>query len=428
MGGVTTRAARVASLAGAILSTSCGGEETPVGKGPYAREVAEALPKIEQATDLRFKSPPVVQARSAQEVRSYLEERFREDLSDQEIAGTQAAYRILGAIPDTLDLRAFMLDLLTEQVVGYYDPKTNVLYVVKDAPREQVSAIVAHELVHALQDQYTDLTAILGMKGNDDQQLAAHAVMEGQATLAGLEAVLGVGTDIASRLPGGWQRVRELIRETSSSMPVFAEAPLILQESLVFPYLNGAEFMRRFVAKRPEQMPYGDALPTSTEQIMHTEAYFGATRDQPVRISLAARKGLPLMYENNLGEFIARLVLFQHLNDQNAAVRAAAGWGGDRYMVLETRRGPGLAWLSVWDTPFDAAEFNDAIQQVIAKRFGSPEARAAGPQAKSYTARGRSIWLWGGDLQGRPAVVYADAPAGTQAEGLLDLKGVRLER
>jgi hypothetical protein len=30
-----------------------------------------------------------------------------------------------------MDIRRFMLDLLTEQVAGYYDPKAKTLYVVE---------------------------------------------------------------------------------------------------------------------------------------------------------------------------------------------------------------------------------------------------------------------------------------------------------
>ena len=131
MGGLRAAAAGPGLLITLTLTLGCGRDRPPAAEGPYGREVAEAIPKIEEAVGLKFKTPPVVQARSKEEVRSYLEQRFREDVSEREITGTQTAYQILGAISDTLDLRAFMLDLLTEQVVGYYDPAKKVLYVVR---------------------------------------------------------------------------------------------------------------------------------------------------------------------------------------------------------------------------------------------------------------------------------------------------------
>jgi hypothetical protein len=48
---------RVARLACAAMLAACTrGKEA--GSGPYAREVAEAIPRIEQSTGLKFKTPP----------------------------------------------------------------------------------------------------------------------------------------------------------------------------------------------------------------------------------------------------------------------------------------------------------------------------------------------------------------------------------
>ncbi|MFN2397546.1 MAG: hypothetical protein ABR543_02715 [Gemmatimonadaceae bacterium] len=382
--------------------------------GSYARQVAEATPKIEKATGLKFKRPPVVEVRSRSEVRSFLERTFREQMTEQEAEGQQSAYRLLGVLPDTLDLEKFILDLLTEQVVGYYDPSTKVLYIVREAPAEQTNLIVAHELVHALQDQYTNLDSIFSIKDDNDRVTAARSVVEGQAMLASLPA-LGIDGDVAARLPGGWDRVRQMIRENQSSMPVFASAPLIIQETQLFPYLSGAEFVRRFGERRPGAVPYGTATPVSTEQVIHTNAYFGTARDEPSRVTLPEPRGATRVYDNNLGEFETRVVLFESLRDQNESVRAAAGWSGDRYMVVKTRHGEGLIWASVWDTQVDAAEFYGAMSDVIAKRFGSPAARERPDGGISFTSRGRALSLWAGSVADRPLVLYTDLPEGASA-------------
>ena len=54
-------------------------------------------------------------------------------------------------------------------------------------------------------------------------------------------------------------------------MPVFAAAPLVIREGLVFPYLAGADFVRWFMEDYPDTVPYGDRLPASTEHILHPE-------------------------------------------------------------------------------------------------------------------------------------------------------------
>src|SRR6266496_4419568 len=68
-------------------------------------------------------------SRSRSQVRDYVIHKFDDDLPPAELAGAQAAYRLFGLIPDSLDLRRSMIDLLTEQVAGYFDPDSNALYI-----------------------------------------------------------------------------------------------------------------------------------------------------------------------------------------------------------------------------------------------------------------------------------------------------------
>jgi len=407
MDGVVSRTAATVALGTTLLVTACGGQERRID-GPYAKVAGEAIPRIEEVTGLKFKTDPKIEARSRDDVRAFLEKRFREDLPDEEIAGSGAAYRRLGLIPDTLDLRAFMLDLLTEQVVGYYDPETKVLYVVEEAPPEQASIIIAHELVHALQDQYMSLDSLQLLRGDNDRQIAAHAVVEGQATIVQIQSMLG-GADIATALPGGWDRVRDMIRESSSQMPVFATAPRIIQETLIFPYLSGAEFMRTFQQLRPGEAPYGD-LPRSTEQIIHSRAYF-SERDAPTRVTLPSPRIGRNRYQNNLGEFETRIFLYEHVKEQSAAVRGAAGWDGDRYTVIDTPRGDAFAWVTVWDSPVEAAEFTEVLDRAIGRRFDGERMREVGG-GKRYEVNDREVSWWGGDVGGRAVVIYTDAPSG----------------
>ena len=413
------RRALFATVAALSLVTACDRRPKRGGEGPYADRVADIVPKLEKSTGLRFKTPPKVETRSKAEVRQFLERTFAESQGARDLAAKSAVSKRLGMLPDTLDVRKLYVDLLTEQIVGFYDPKTKVLYVVEGAVPEEAGFVVGHELVHALQDQYFDLDSLQKVQGDDDGVLAAQSVMEGQAVYEQLSTELGAG-NVAERLPGGWDRIRQEIRERQGSMPVFAAAPTLIQEGLIFPYLSGAEFMRRFKARRPGQAPYGD-MPVSSEQILHESAYFGATRDRPLHVTLPALAGATTSYENDFGEFETRLFLFQHLGDQNAAIRGAAGWGGDRYALMDTPRGQGLLWVSVWDTPVDAAEFDDLLGQAVAKRYGvkQPSSAGSGGGARSYDVDGRHITVSATEVQGRPAVIYTDFPTGANV-GALD--------
>ncbi len=419
---VHARSAAIALLASmTIFTAGCPGKEKLTAQGPYAQEVSDAIPKIERVTGLKFKKQPVLERRTKEQVRAFLVKQFEDERSQTDLAAQQTLLRRLGLVGEDFDLRALMLDLYTEQIVGFYDPATKVLYVVDGAPPDQLGFVIEHELVHALQDQYTNLDSLLHIKGDDDRVLAAQSVMEGQATLVPLRDRLGP----AAEIPGGWDRVRQMVRESSSSMPKFAAAPQILQETLIFPYLSGMEFMKHFDDQEPGKMPFGAAMPVSSTQIIHPSAYFGSNAEQPVTITLPPLHGATNTYENDMGEFETRLFLFQHLKDQNASIRAAMGWAGDRYAILKTPHGDGLAWVTVWRSAVDAGEFRTAMQKVFTARYPNVQA-TEGPQGTHLIASGRSMVLSGGDVEGHSVLVYIDVPAADRAD-ILDMSKIALK-
>lgn len=384
--------------------------QKPRYAGPYATEVAQAIPMIEKAVGLKYKTPPKVETRSKEQVREFVIKQFTDSLAAHDIAGQEAAYKRLGMIPDTLKLQPFLTSLLEEQIVGYYDPRSKVLYIVDGAPKDMAQLTITHELVHALQDQYISLDSVQKIRDDNDRLSAAQSVFEGQAVYEQISIMLG-GSNIAINLPGGWDRIREMIRENQGSMPIFAEAPKVIQETLIFPYLSGAEFYRNYRERKPGSIIYQD-MPVSTEQIVHPSAFFGTPRDNPTRVTLGTLSKATSVYQNDLGEFETRLFLFQQLNDQNEAVRGATGWDGDRYAVVNTLQGQGIVWLTVWDSPVEAGEFFHIAGQAVEGRYSTKAAAGSTELVKRYSAAGRTLQVSTMEIQGRPVVIYADVPAG----------------
>ncbi|HKR09559.1 MAG TPA: hypothetical protein VJS39_10245 [Gemmatimonadaceae bacterium] len=415
---------RAASLAGVLLValvSACESQKQGY-QGPYATEVREAIPMIERAVGLKYKTPPKIETRTKEQVREFVTRQFTDSLAMHDIAGQEAAYKRLGMIPDTLKLQPFLTSLLEEQIVGYYDPHTKVLYVVDGAPKDMAGITITHELVHALQDQYIALDSVQKIRDDNDRLSAAQSVFEGQAVYEQISIMLG-GSNIAINLPGGWDRIREMIRENQASMPIFAAAPKVIQETLIFPYLSGAEFYRNYKERKPGSIVYND-MPTSTEQIIHPAAFF-VTKDTPTRVSLGTLANATKVYENDLGEFESRLFLFQHLNDQNEAVRGATGWDGDRYAVVNMPQGQGIVWLTVWDSPVEAGEFFHMAGEAIEKRFSTKSAAGSTDLVKKYSAAGRTLQVSTQEIQGRPVVIYVDVPTGANPN-IVDPGQVRL--
>ncbi len=251
-------------------------------------------------------------------------------------------------LPDSLDLRTLLLDLFTEQVIGYYEPDSSTLFVVANADRAVLRLTVAHELVHALQHQYTPLDSILRQRGDNDRLAAAQAILEGQATLAGLQVIVPEQNLFA--MPEFWETYREQFRSQQTRMPVFARAPRILRESVIFPYLAGADFLRWWKGSElRDTLPYGPRMPVSTEQILHPHRYGKGDRPLTVRFT---RPEPSVIYEDVIGEFEMR-VLAAELSPAGSvaeiATPMALGWGGDRFRIYETPAGPAMVWYVAWD-------------------------------------------------------------------------------
>jgi len=368
--------------------------------------VQQMMPAVERAMRLRFKQHPVVLRRSRAQVRDYVIHKFDDDLPPAELAGAQAAYRLFGLIPDSLDLRRSMVDLLTEQVAGYFDPDSNALYVPTDIDPSQARLVISHELVHALQHQYLNLDSLVELKRQNDRRTAAQAILEGQATLAQI-LVLMPEQKIES-LPNFWD-LRTGLGAQQQGMKVFGSAPLWLRESLIFPYLGGAEFVRWFEREYPGKQPYGALMPISTEQILHPARY--ASGDRPDRLAFESPTPDTVRYEDGLGEFEIRLLFEQYLGDDSAAALFATGWDGDRYQVLGAG-GDALVWYTLWDDAAAGTRFFKGIERAWAKRRSAAAMGAAGGTGGTAgTGTTRRSELKQLVLSGVAVVRLVDAPA-----------------
>ncbi len=357
---------------------------------PAESTAAQIEPAVERAVGLHFKQEPRIAVRSRGQVRTYLEHKLDTDLPPAEMAGITLAYRLFGLIPDTLDLRALLLSLYTEQVVGYYDPDSTTLYVVAGTDPAQVRLVMAHELVHALQGQYLNLDSLLDQPHENDRRMAAQAVMEGQAMLASLVALMP--EQDYDTMPDFWEAFRRSVRAQQAKMPVFRSAPAIVREDLIFPYLAGADFVRWFHRTYPDTVPFGRRLPQSTEQILYPERY--RVGDAPVALTFRSRKGA--VYQDDLGAFETRVLLTQLSGSESTGVATARGWAGDRYAVFKAGTGYALVWYSMWDSDHAAAGLAGLLDRDWPRHVGA----------------GRRTEVTREVLDGRPVVRLVDAPAG----------------
>jgi hypothetical protein len=306
----------LALLAGTVLG--CRERVRAAQSETAVRDLVRQLrTQAERVTGLPFKRDVAVLLRSRAQVRDYVVHKFDEDLPPADLAGAEAAYKLFGLVPDSLDLRRTMIDLLTEQVAGYYDPDSTALFIPTDLDDPyRVRLVASHELLHALQDQYLSLDSIINQRRQNDRRSAAQAVLEGQATF--YQIAILMPEQRPETLPEHWfWRQRAAMAQQQAEMPEFSGAPLWLRETLIFPYLGGADFVAWYTRTHPGRKPFGAAMPTSTEQIIHPDRYAGG--DRPVALAFRGQDVDTLRYEDGLGEFEIGLVFTQLLNDSSEA-------------------------------------------------------------------------------------------------------------
>lgn len=342
--------------------------------GPSEDRSAERARQGEQdVADIRglpFRSRVAVQRMSPEDSSAFFADEFSRELPEQKLRAMETAWRSLGLLPKTSDLRREYLAIHDDQVAGFYDPRAKRLTMVDGMLANGETGIVIHELAHALTDQHFGMEAMMrAAESNDDAAAALGSLIEGDATYVMVSFSLG-GINL-SRVPRLAKLFQEAIRDGVRS-ETSARVPPVLREGLASPYADGLAFVVAGMARGgwDEINAAWTDPPASTEQILHPETYFGR-RDPPVRVILPdlARELGPEWtrgYENTLGEQGVRS-LFSTLLPDDARINAYAdGWGGDTYGSYVRGNEACLVWASAWDDAREAGTFARALSRAYA--------------------------------------------------------------
>lgn len=336
-----------------------------VSSDPELRALAaELLPGLSQRSGLELRRPVRLERRSRDDLEGYLRVKLDEELPPAEAERLARSYHLLGLAPDDLDLRALLLAVYREQVSGFYDPDSTALFVLDDQGPAALRPLLLHELVHAVQDQSADLNAMTAPELGNDRRKAAQSAIEGHATLVMMEEMFGEmqGEPIdLSEIPDMADQLRPALANLDQQFPALASAPAVVQEGLLFPYLEGAGFiLSSWRAGDARGAAFQGGVPTSTEQILNPGRAFGAERDEPTTVRLSSTAAT-VTYSDDLGQAEVEILLRELTRRDDAG---ADGWDGDRYALLssdEAGSEPALVWASVWDDPSSRDRFVDRL-------------------------------------------------------------------
>lgn len=305
---------------------------------------------------------------SEEEFKTYFQEALPEDFLEV-IELQDVLLTMLGLIPGDLDLAGSYQNTYSTEVNGFYEAGENKLFIIEKEDASFFDEVtIAHEYVHAYQDQTYDLEDIQNQSFSSDQSIAIKALLEGDATLASMH-YLSENITLEDEL-------ESMSEEITGLGDDFQDAPRYFQELVLFPYLEGLNFVDALYQRGGWELvnqAYQD-LPKSTEQILHPSSYWEG--DYPILVEMdqevsAISEDWKLIENDVIGEFTLRMILAENLGPTAAGV-GAEGWGGDSYLLYHQPEKDQYAVVlkTVWDDQDEAEEFYHFFRKSYSHRPG----------------------------------------------------------
>ncbi len=340
-----------------------GAGPTPTGDADVDRQLGDIATFVEKQRGLAFQKPVTVEVLADGPFQDRLfasEDKDREDLTKQ-----AQALQALGFVDSVSQVEQGQRALLEAGVLGFYDPESGEL-VVRGGPLTPMTRqTIAHELTHALDDQWFDLDNAAYDEHNDELGFGITALAEGNARR--VDEAYAAKLDDADK--------DTLQEEESQVSPPPASVPPVLVSLITAPYDYG-EPMVRALLKKGAQTALDNAFkspPPTSEQVLDTDKLFAAEPAIPVDAPPADGA---VIDQGMFGELMLRLLLGQSLG-QGRVQRAASGWGGDHYVVWQQGDSYCLRVDLAGDSPDDLKELHNALEDTAKKL---PNAQAVDPQ------------------------------------------------
>ncbi len=382
---------------------------TPEEAKELLNAVDEVLKFDSGDTGLRIKHEIKRQLADREQVQTYIEARLKDDEDTQRLQRSEVVLKKLGLLPRDFDLQTFLVELLREQVAGYYDTKTKTVYLLDWLQPASQLTVMAHELTHALQDQNFGLEKWIEKgtsektpteEARGDEEIAArHAVVEGQAMAVMIDYLLAPTGNSVVNSPTITQAIQQGMMESDDS-PVFNRAPLFLKRVLLFPYREGLNFERELLVKGGKDKAFAGVFkspPQNTRQVMEPATYLAGENLPQMPVPDIARllgKDWEKYDVGSIGEFDVA-VMAEIYSGADAAKKIYPQWRGGWYYAVKRKNGGELALVMVtkWANGIAADDFYGLYGRYVPKRYQTLPAPLPAPPVLSGPAP-RSAELW----------------------------------
>ncbi len=263
-----------------------------------------------------------------------------------EIANEELFLKTIGVLPSDAGYERSVYAALHDSNAGMYEPFDKKMYIPDDLEPQALEMSVAHECVHALQDQHFNLGALEQfIAGASDTMVARSCLAEGDATSASDD------------------------RADPNAMD--ANAVSYVEREIATPYIVGTAFVRA-LRRRGGWSLVNQAWTRgglTTEQVLHPEKWLAAEPGLPVPVPTFATLGATAVRVTTdvRGELGLRLVL-ESAMPPAAAAAGATGWGGDSLVLVRVGEAASLAWRIRFDDEASTENAFGTISQAFSAR------------------------------------------------------------
>lgn len=324
--------------------------------------VARTMARVEVIRGLEFRSHVSVQVVSRETYRDEFASGFQNRNSGSYQAWNEQVWEALFLVDEPTNVSESFGTVFETAVVGFYSPSRGEIVIVSDSQTPTIDrATLAHELVHALQDQHLSL----GTRARtQDAQLAADALVEGDAN--------AVQSEYERRCGAKWNCLPRPERTRGERPADFNRGVFLV---IYAPYVTGPEFVTALRDRGgwPAVNDAYDHYPASTTQVIHPGSY---PDDAPTSVTVPDRstdrwERFDLdMQADTVGE--ASIYTMFQVNGQvdrsggvNYSHPLSAGWRGDAVVPYRRNGEFGYVWKTVWQTASDAREFLSGYRGVL---------------------------------------------------------------
>jgi hypothetical protein len=263
---------------------------------------------------------------------------------------------------------------------GFYAFGSDTIAVVTEGNANRIlyadSVSIFHELVHAMQDQYFDLTLLKKNVASSDQDNSLTFVLEGEAELFSVyyefKLITGQYPSSSSQVVTVLQMMGNQAEHMLDSLHL-ANQPLLVYQPFLWAYFPYGPLFINEVAQGSWSAidPVFASLPIKTRELIFPSTYLTGRTEYLLDMSpfLSSLDSTQIVDDKDQLGYLLAYVIFREWDNYTPG-RASAGLAADNIIVYHGAQDSTLrmVWYTKWDGTSSTSDFMSAYRLLVNKK------------------------------------------------------------